>query len=111
MDPFTEVRGSAGAVNHDPCRADPPPAPPVSLWPTGGPRGACAQQACSRAEAAGSRWPGIAAPLWLMLSWVGGWGEAGKTGPQKLHASPELCVVGQPSSTPQVLAQGMSGLA
>lgn len=53
MDPFTEVRDSAGAVNHDPC--GPPSALPVSLRPTGGPRGACAPRACCRAEAAGSQ--------------------------------------------------------
>lgn len=62
MDPFTEVRDSAGAVNHDP--RGPPPALPVSLWPTGGSRGACAPRACSQAEAAGVAGclPGFAAP-------------------------------------------------
>lgn len=33
MDPFTEVRDFAGAVNHDPC--GPLSAPAVSLRPTG----------------------------------------------------------------------------
>lgn len=95
MDPFTEVRDSAGAVNHDPC--GPPPALPVSLRPTGGPRGACAPRACSRAEAAGSQAACQALRrrlrLWLPRRRQGGfglWGKAGQTGPQKPRAGREL---------------------
>lgn len=79
MDPFTEVRDSAGAVNHDPR--------PRSLSACGPPAASVARAHSERAawrKPRGRGRPGFAAPSLAL-------GKAGKTGPQKPHANPELC--------------------
>lgn len=91
MDPFTEVRDSAGAVNHDPrtpARAACQPA--AHRRAARRVRTASVQPGGSRGVA--GRLPGFAA-LWLPRRRQDGfrlWGKAGKTGPQKPRAGREL---------------------
>lgn len=87
MDPFTEVRDSAGAVNHDPRGLRDPR--PRSLSACGPPAASVARAHSERAAGRKPRGrhrprPCFAAPSLAL-------GKAGKTGPQKPHANPELC--------------------